>query len=402
MAPPLDGRPRTRQRVHKPPSTLIVPDIEEDAAERKRVLNVLAQRRYRQRKREARLGAQALARSSTRAPEASQLGMSSRLGEGNAAVEPVAGLEVTNQGDSPLVPLEDIQLQSRNRVIGPFDTVQPNQAPLPWLAGSADGLSHSADPSTSALSLSPTDEADSLSLLTDLFSIPFNTPPYTNPSAPASPPPSTNTDVPPSSDGTVTTTAINSCPSPSPDSYLLPVPPLTLLRGLLRIASRLNAVSSVWSLAAASPFTLGLAPNPADLPAAWQPTPTQLLVPHHPVLDLLPWPGVRDRLIEFMNLRLELDVDEGGGGGGAMAAVGGEGLGASLTGLQLVDFVYDMEDGAEGLRIWGSDPYDEGCWEVGQVVFERWWFVFDKAVVERSNQWRRQRGAPPLRALGWR
>ena len=41
------GRPRTRQRVYKPPPTLDVPDIEEDAAERKRVLNVLAQRRYR-------------------------------------------------------------------------------------------------------------------------------------------------------------------------------------------------------------------------------------------------------------------------------------------------------------------------------------------------------------------
>ena len=38
--------PRTRQRVHKTPPALAVPDINEDAAERKRVLNVLAQRRY--------------------------------------------------------------------------------------------------------------------------------------------------------------------------------------------------------------------------------------------------------------------------------------------------------------------------------------------------------------------
>lgn len=41
------SRPRTRQRVYKPPPPLEVPDIEEDAAERKRILNVLAQRRYR-------------------------------------------------------------------------------------------------------------------------------------------------------------------------------------------------------------------------------------------------------------------------------------------------------------------------------------------------------------------
>ena len=38
--------PRTRQRVYKAPPPLAVPDINEDAAERKRVLNVLAQRRY--------------------------------------------------------------------------------------------------------------------------------------------------------------------------------------------------------------------------------------------------------------------------------------------------------------------------------------------------------------------
>ncbi len=40
------AKPRTRQRVYKAPPALDVPDIEDDAAERKRVLNVLAQRRY--------------------------------------------------------------------------------------------------------------------------------------------------------------------------------------------------------------------------------------------------------------------------------------------------------------------------------------------------------------------
>lgn len=43
----LTNRPRTRQRAYKKPPTLDVPDIDQDAAERKRVLNVLAQRRYR-------------------------------------------------------------------------------------------------------------------------------------------------------------------------------------------------------------------------------------------------------------------------------------------------------------------------------------------------------------------
>lgn len=41
-------KPKTRQRIHKEPPTLTVPDINNDATERKRVLNVLAQRRYRE------------------------------------------------------------------------------------------------------------------------------------------------------------------------------------------------------------------------------------------------------------------------------------------------------------------------------------------------------------------
>ena len=165
-----------------------------------------------------------------------------------------------------------------------------------------------------------------------------------------------------------------------PDSYFLAVPPLTLLRGLLRIASRLNAASSIGSLASTSPFNLGLGPDSSQLPTTWQPTPTQLSVPHHPLLDLLPWPSVRDRIIGVM----------------ALANDSGDG---STTGSPLVDFVYDIEDSAEGMRIWGSDPYDEASWEVGQVVFERWWFVFDKKVVEQSNTWRRRRGAAPLHAM---
>lgn len=41
-------RRAARQRIRKDPPPLAVPDINDDAAERKRVLNVLAQRRYRE------------------------------------------------------------------------------------------------------------------------------------------------------------------------------------------------------------------------------------------------------------------------------------------------------------------------------------------------------------------
>lgn len=42
------NKPRTRQRSYKPAPVLELPDIEENAPERKRILNVLAQRRYSQ------------------------------------------------------------------------------------------------------------------------------------------------------------------------------------------------------------------------------------------------------------------------------------------------------------------------------------------------------------------
>lgn len=163
-----------------------------------------------------------------------------------------------------------------------------------------------------------------------------------------------------------------------PDSYLLPMSDLTLMRAMLRVAGRINA-TSVWELTANSPFHLGTSPPADQLPTTWQPTSTQLMMPHHPLIDLLPWPTARDRIICILSLPDEARPP----------AARGE--------LALVNFAYDIEDGAEGIRVWGSDPYDETCWEVGQLAFSKWWFIFERSVIDRSNYWRALRGAPPLR-----
>ena len=165
--------------------------------------------------------------------------------------------------------------------------------------------------------------------------------------------------------------------APSADSYLLPMNELTVLRAILRISQRLNA-SSFWSLDAASPFTTGAA-APHSLPVPWRPTPSQLALQHHPIIDFMPWPGVRDKLLGFMTLPDEMRPE---GAAGPLA---------------LVNFAYDVEDSSEGMRIWGDDIYDPSCWEVGQVLFERWWFLFDREIIENSNRWRRARGANTLR-----
>ena len=164
----------------------------------------------------------------------------------------------------------------------------------------------------------------------------------------------------------------------SADSYLLPVNELKILTAIHRISQRLN-VTSFWDLDAASPFITGTAAAATSLPAAWRPTPSQLTVSHHPIIDFLPWPGVRERLIEVMSLPDEARPKAASGP------------------LALVNFAYDAEDAAEGMRIWGEDIFDPECWEVGQVLFERWWFLFDRGIVENSNRWRRLRGASTLK-----
>lgn len=162
------------------------------------------------------------------------------------------------------------------------------------------------------------------------------------------------------------------------DSYLLDVHELTLLKGLTRIAERLGCTEDVWSLTAQSPFTRGGGTPSDQLPLTWQPTSTQILLPHHPFLDFLPWPSVRDKAIGIFSLPEQLRPPSAAGPMG------------------LANLAYDVEDNSEGVRIYGDNPYDPSCWEVGQVFFQRWWFLFDRDIISTSNRWRRLRGAPPL------
>jgi hypothetical protein len=164
----------------------------------------------------------------------------------------------------------------------------------------------------------------------------------------------------------------------SADSYLLPVNELTILRAILRISQRIGCDGTFWQLEAASPFYTGCGTPSEQLPECWRPTPSQLLVAHHPFIDFLPWPGVRERLISLMSLPPEARPPN------------------AASPLALVEFAYDVEDNHEGMRIWGEDVYDPAAWEVGQVLFERWWFIFDRDVIENSNRWRRLRGAAAL------
>jgi hypothetical protein len=195
-----------------------------------------------------------------------------------------------------------------------------------------------------------------------------------------------------------------------PDDRLLEVPSLTLLNAAMKVAQRLNVTELIWDMTAISPFfqrnvsqlpstslpsldSLDSSPEKSsassaqmtdlpefdELPSHLQPTSTQRLIPHHPILDLLPWPGARDKLIQVFNLPIEMRPR------------------SAQDQLGLVRLVYDMEDpGGEGVNIRGQDPFSPVEWEIGQLMFERWWWAFESSVVESSNCLRRKRGESAL------
>ena len=169
-----------------------------------------------------------------------------------------------------------------------------------------------------------------------------------------------------------------------PDTYLLPIPALGLLRACLTIAKRLGIAMQLWDCNSVSPFYVGSSPSLdnysedsvsstisslgadidiASLPENLRPTRTQYLLPHHPILDILPWPSVRDKLIMFFAQPAELRP-------------------ASLGREQLVE---DLEDEAEGVVVRGgqTEPWEVDSWEIGKALEKRWWFVLDTKVKRR-------------------
>ncbi|KAJ4270396.1 hypothetical protein NW762_002077 [Fusarium torreyae] len=360
----LANRPRTRQRAHKKPPALEVPDIDDDAAERKRVLNVLAQRRYREKKRLNRLKAKS-----------------------TSSGEPTNSESHTTQAsESEILTDDTFDISNFQGNMQTMATVPDANMTIPVTTADADIM---AGFDLNIPSWSPLADMTLTSVLPDPNTLPDFLPEdnFTDEAVTEA-----HHDLPLDFDGSDLTTFIDtsslgtsSSSSPSqgfPDSFHLPVLELTLLKAVTRIADRLNCRQTIWELDGSSPFITGAA-TPADqLPATWRPTRSQISIPHHPMFDLLPWPGVRDRVIFILSLPDELRPPQARGG------------------LAIVNFAYDIEDSAEGIRIYGEDPYDAKNWELGQVAFERWWFLFDSTIIETSNRWRRMRGAPQLLLKG--
>ncbi|KAF2137079.1 uncharacterized protein K452DRAFT_362116 [Aplosporella prunicola CBS 121167] len=115
-------------------------------------------------------------------------------------------------------------------------------------------------------------------------------------------------------------------------------------------------------------------------PPHLRPTPLQLTTPHHPWIDLLPSPAMRNNI-----LALGADYDDT-----ALCAA-------------LVEFGADEPRERAGLVAWGADPADPAGWEVGEEFARLWgwvvWGAWD--VCCATNMWRERRGERKLFGREW-
>ncbi|KAI0315392.1 hypothetical protein OF83DRAFT_357826 [Amylostereum chailletii] len=100
------------------------------------------------------------------------------------------------------------------------------------------------------------------------------------------------------------------------------------------------------------------------LPASLRPTLVQRTVPHESVIDRIPHPDLRDRLILLRGR------------------------------FNLVDCLHDY---AMSVTIHGDDVLAHNNWEINETWLKRYGFLIDQGTLNISNKWRRERGLAELR-----
>ncbi|KAH7409179.1 hypothetical protein BKA64DRAFT_664317 [Cadophora sp. MPI-SDFR-AT-0126] len=127
---------------------------------------------------------------------------------------------------------------------------------------------------------------------------------------------------------------------------------------------------------ALSPFSNpSIHPNlTLTVPSSLRPTELQCQIPHHPWIDLLPIPRMRDNLLRAGDTYDDIE------------------LCGDLVGY------FNSPTVRTGMVIWG-DPWDVDGWEVTEQFLERWGWTIRGCLklFESTNWWRQKRGERPLR-----
>lgn len=174
--------------------------------------------------------------------------------------------------------------------------------------------------------------------------------------------------------------------TPRPE-HLLRVVQVNVFHALAQNAVALG-LSTSWLLCdSISPFGQIGPPVPVTLPpshpASLTPTPLQVSELHHPWVDLLPWPILRDRILHMSAAEL-IDEDD--------------------LCHDIVEF--DTTQGSSekaALIVWGA-PWDPKGWEASPAFLRKWGWILENCeeILEATNYWREKRGEKKLAFRTWR
>lgn len=96
-------------------------------------------------------------------------------------------------------------------------------------------------------------------------------------------------------------------------------------------------------------------PENLSTPTALTPTPLQTNTPHFPYVDLIPFPSIRDRILQSQHI---------------------------INGVEI------WGDITRDVKVWGNTPWDDQGWEIGERFAVKWWFLMDDEVLRTTNFWR--------------
>ncbi|KAF3914441.1 hypothetical protein AA313_de0200766 [Arthrobotrys entomopaga] len=162
-------------------------------------------------------------------------------------------------------------------------------------------------------------------------------------------------------------------PKIAPDNLLLSLIHYNVIRAFLTNLQYFNIpLAALMGDEVLSPFCT-TSTVPENLPLGLQPTPMQMLYPHHPYIDLFPCPKARDNMI----MMLARDKD-------------------AVNDAICEDLC--CTEGESGLVVWGP-PERVESWEITPTFAGKWtWLVKGCYELQQAtNKWREARGDLPIR-----
>ncbi|KAF7538689.1 hypothetical protein G7054_g2702 [Neopestalotiopsis clavispora] len=361
-------QPKPRQRVHKPPPILEVPDINEDAQERKRILNVLAQRRYRQRKRQKKQDEAAENEESTCEDSVDFEGA---VQDTLQAMSP--HIKVERTGSSENTPSSEPPSHLGEPSMAAFD-MAPEWSSYSLSPASSDYLLAPGDDPAAAETHIPYTTSGYLPNVTGVATQSYNIDPnlYMDTSSSYS-----YVDDYPSSQACAGEEAALSSYA-FPESYPISMPELKVLQAFFQLATKLTYNESpVWQLRAPSPFDD--AASMPDISGIRLPPPMGMTTPikkegpcqNFLVIDFPLWSSVRHRLIGVLPL----------------PGTTGSSFSVDDSRQVVVNLLYGMTGDSRGVRIWSNAPhnvYMQAC----QVFSEGWKSDYDVQSVGQASSWK--------------